>query len=83
MSVSQVPLRPVAKGTLPKLWLAIAALVAIAFAIAYFGAGQFKTVTVDTVAVGKGPNITENIPAGPRMARCSTRPMDAARRHSW
>ena len=59
MSVSQVPLRPVAKGTLVKLWLAIAALVAIAFAIAWFGAGQFKTVTVDTVAAGKGPSITE------------------------
>ena len=59
MSVSQVPLRPVAKGTLPKLWLAIAALVAAAFAIAYFGAGQFKSVNVETVTPGKGPTITE------------------------
>jgi FKBP-type peptidyl-prolyl cis-trans isomerase FkpA len=59
MSVSQVPLRPVAKGTLPKLWLAIAALVAAAFALAYFGAGQFKTVAVETVTPGKGPLITE------------------------
>ena len=59
MSVSQVPLRPVAKGTLLKLWLAVAALVALAFGIAWFGAGQFKTVTVETVAAGKGPNITE------------------------
>ena len=58
MSVSQVPLRPVAKGTLPKLWLALAALVAIAFAIAYFGAGRFKTVDVETLTAGKGPNIT-------------------------
>ena len=49
MSVSQVPLRPVAKGTLIKLWLAVA----------WFGAGQFKTVAVETVAAGKGPNITE------------------------
>ena len=31
MSVTQVPLRPVAKGTLVKLWLAIAALVALAY----------------------------------------------------
>ena len=59
MSVSQVPLRPVAKGTLPKLWLAIAALVAIAFGIAYAGAGQFKTVSVETVTPGTGPAITE------------------------
>lgn len=59
MSVTQVPLRPVAKGTLPKLWLAIAALVALAFGIAYMGAGQFKTVTVETVAAGSGPAVTE------------------------
>ena len=59
MSVSQVPLRPVAKGTLIKLWLAVAALIAVAFAVAWFGAGQFKTVAVETVAAGKGPNITE------------------------
>jgi FKBP-type peptidyl-prolyl cis-trans isomerase FkpA len=59
MSVSQVPLRPVAKGTLVRLWLAVAALIALAFTIAYYGAGQFKNVTVDTVAAGSGPNITE------------------------
>lgn len=59
MSVSQVPLRPVAKGTLPKLWLAIAALVALAFALAWFGAGQLRTVTVDTVQAGSGPLISE------------------------
>jgi len=59
MSVSQVPLRPVAKGTLVRLWLAVAALIALAFAIAYYGAGQFKNVIVDTVAAGSGPLITE------------------------
>ena len=59
MSVSQVPLRPVAKGTLVRLWLAVAALIALAFAIAYYGAGQFKNVTVDTVAAGSGPLITD------------------------
>jgi FKBP-type peptidyl-prolyl cis-trans isomerase FkpA len=59
MSVTQVPLRPVAKGTLPKLWLAIAALIALAYGVAYFGAGQFKEVAVDTVAAGSGPFITE------------------------
>ncbi len=59
MSVSQVPLRPVAKGTLMRLWLAVAALIALAFGIAYDGAGQFKNVVVDTVAAGSGPLITE------------------------
>ena len=59
MSVSQVPLRPVAKGTLVRLWLAVAALIALAFVIAYYGAGQFKNVTVDTVAAGSGPLITD------------------------
>ncbi len=59
MSVSQVPLRPVAKGTLPKLWLAILALIAIAFGLAYWGAGQFRSVAVDTVTAGSGPLITE------------------------
>ena len=59
MSVTQVPLRPLAKGTLLKLWLGIAALVALAYAIAYFGAGQFKTVNVETLQAGSGPAITE------------------------
>jgi FKBP-type peptidyl-prolyl cis-trans isomerase FkpA len=59
MSVTQVPLRPVAKGTLLKLWVALAALVALAFGIAYFGAGQFRSVTVETVAPGKGPYVGE------------------------
>jgi len=59
MSVSQVPLRPIAKGTLVRLWLAIAAMIALAYAIAYYGAGQFKTVAVDTVTAGSGPYITE------------------------
>ncbi|HXG80850.1 MAG TPA: FKBP-type peptidyl-prolyl cis-trans isomerase [Sphingomicrobium sp.] len=59
MSASQVPLRPIAKGSLVKLWLAIAALVAIAYGVAWLGAGQFKAVTVDTVTAGSGPYITE------------------------
>jgi FKBP-type peptidyl-prolyl cis-trans isomerase FkpA len=59
MSVSQVPLRPIAKGSLAKLWLAVAALIALAYGIAYYGAGQFKTVTVETVSPGKGPLISE------------------------
>ena len=38
MSVSQVPLRPVAKGTLVKLWLAVALLAALAYGVAAMGA---------------------------------------------
>lgn len=59
MSVSQVPLRPIAKGSLVKLWLAVAALVALAYGVAYFGAGQFRTVAVETIAAGTGPLISE------------------------
>jgi len=59
MSVTQVPLRPIAKGSLVKLWLAIAALIAIAYGVASYGAGQLKTVTVETVAAGSGPNVGE------------------------
>ena len=59
MSVTQVPLRPIAKGSLIKLWLAVAALVALAYGIAYMGAGQMKSVTVETVTAGTGPLIGE------------------------
>lgn len=59
MSVSQVPLRPIKKGSLVKLWLAIALLVALAFGIAKAGAGQLSTVEVETVTAGSGPLITE------------------------
>ena len=57
MSVSQVPIRPIARGSLIKLWLAILLLAAIAYGVAWAGAGQLNAVTVDTVAAGKGPLI--------------------------
>ena len=57
MSVSQVPIRPIARGSLLKLWLAILLLAALAYGVAWAGAGQLKAVTVDTVAAGKGPLI--------------------------
>ena len=59
MSVSQVPLRPIKKSSLVKLWLAIALLAALAFGIAKAGAGQLSTVEVETVTAGSGPLITE------------------------
>ncbi len=42
MSVTQVPLRPIARGSLVKLWLAIAALVAAAFYIAQLGTSPLR-----------------------------------------
>jgi FKBP-type peptidyl-prolyl cis-trans isomerase FkpA len=59
MSVSQVPIQPIKKGSLAKLWLALILLAGIAFGLAWLGAGQFKTVKVDTVAAGSGAAITE------------------------
>lgn len=55
MSVTAVPLRPIAKGSLTKLWLAVAALIAIAFAIAWMG--KLEGVSVKTVEAGKGEMI--------------------------
>ncbi|MBW0143761.1 FKBP-type peptidyl-prolyl cis-trans isomerase [Sphingomicrobium clamense] len=48
MSVSQVPLRPIAKGSVLKLWLAIAALVAAAFALAYCATAPLKGEVTDS-----------------------------------
>ena len=45
MSVTQVPLHPIARGTMLKLWLAIAALVAGAFALAYYGTASLRGET--------------------------------------
>ncbi|MEO6114567.1 MAG: FKBP-type peptidyl-prolyl cis-trans isomerase [Sphingomicrobium sp.] len=59
MSVTQVPLRPTARGSLVKLWLAIAVLVAVAYGIAMMGAGKLVSVEVDTVTAGTGPTISE------------------------
>ena len=57
MSVTQVPLRPIARGSLVKLWVAIALLAAVAYGVAMMGAGKLVSVDVDTVAAGTGPMI--------------------------
>lgn len=59
MSVTQVPLRPISRGSLVKFWLAVALLVAIAYGVAAMGAGKLVSVDVDTIAAGSGPKITE------------------------
>lgn len=52
MSVSQVPVRPIARGSILKLWLAVAALIVLAYFVASKGAmGQLR---VDTVEAGHG-----------------------------
>ena len=45
MSVTQVPLRPLERGSLLKLWLAIALLVVAAFALAKLGTQPFRSQT--------------------------------------
>ena len=58
MSATAVPLQPIKKGSVLKFWLAIAALILIAFAFARLGGlGQ---VEVETVEEGSGIEIGEN-----------------------
>ncbi|QNN65018.1 FKBP-type peptidyl-prolyl cis-trans isomerase [Sphingomonas rhizophila] len=63
MTVTQVPLRPIARGSLVKLWLAIALLVIAAFALARFGTSSFQFETTAsgiqfrTIAPGTGDRI--------------------------
>jgi FKBP-type peptidyl-prolyl cis-trans isomerase FkpA len=59
MSVTQVPLRPIARGSSLKYWLALALLIAAAFVLARLGAGSFKALDVDTVSAGSGGLLTD------------------------
>lgn len=63
MSVSQVPLRPLKRGSLVKLWLGIALLIAAGVLLAWTGAGAMRGETTATglefrtVKAGEGPLI--------------------------
>ena len=63
MSVTQVPLRPIARGSMVKLWLAIALLVAAAFFLARLGTAPLQSETFAsglsfrTIKEGSGPFI--------------------------
>jgi len=63
MSVTQVPLRPIKRGSLLKLWLALALLVVGAFALAKLGTQPFRSQTTSsgiefrTLKPGTGPLI--------------------------
>lgn len=54
--ITRVPLQPIAKGALPKLWIGIAATALAAGGIAW--AAMPLTVDVDTVTAGEGPSPT-------------------------
>ena len=65
MSVTAVPLRPIKKGSVLKLWLGLALLAALAVLLAWFGTQSFRPVTLDkgvtvqAVKPGVGPQITD------------------------
>ena len=52
--ITRVPLQPIAKGSLTKLWLGVLAVILIGVGIAYFAAP--KGVSVETLQAGTGPN---------------------------
>jgi len=54
--ITRVPLQPVAKGSLTKLWLGVAAAVAVAGGVAY--AAMPPLVSVETLKSGEGPSPT-------------------------
>ena len=63
MSATQVPLRPLKRGSMFKLWLGIALLIAAALALAWIGAGSMRGettpsgVVIRTIQAGKGEMI--------------------------
>ncbi|WP_340587162.1 FKBP-type peptidyl-prolyl cis-trans isomerase [Erythrobacter alti] len=56
--VTRVPLQPIAKGSLLKLWLGVLVAVLVAAGVAW--AAMPKGLTVETVTAGEGPNPTES-----------------------
>jgi len=63
MSATQVPLRPLKRGSMFKLWLGIALLIAAALALAWIGAGSMRGETlpsgvmIRTIQAGNGEMI--------------------------
>ncbi len=63
MTVTQVPLQPIKRGSLVKLWLALALLVVAAFALARFGTAPFQVektasgIEFRTIKAGSGDRI--------------------------
>lgn len=65
MSVTAVPLHPIKKGSVAKLWIALALLAALAAALAWWGTSAFQPVktasgvSIRTLAAGSGAKITD------------------------
>ena len=59
-TITQVPIQPLKRGSVTKLWLGIALLVAAAVLLAWAGAGRIVGVRVKTVEDGKGAVIGIN-----------------------
>lgn len=61
MSASQVPIRPIAKGSVAKLWLGISALALVGVGLAYAGTKPLERLDVlgvEAVTEGSGDPIT-------------------------
>ena len=56
-TVTQVPLQPIKRGSVARLWFGIALLIAAGLLLAWAGAGQLDTLTVKPVVAGTGPLI--------------------------
>ena len=66
MSVTSVPIRPIAKGSVLKLWIALAVLTAAAIGFAYYGTRGQQVITTESgvryrvLEEGSGPTVTPN-----------------------
>ena len=66
MSVTTVPIRPIARGSVLKLWLALAILTAAAIAFAWYGTAGQQVITTESgiryrvLEDGSGPTVTPN-----------------------
>ena len=64
MSVTAVPIRPLARGSLLKLWIGLVVLALGAAALAWFGTVPLQVVTTDSglryrvIEAGEGPTVT-------------------------
>ncbi len=84
-TITAVPIQPLKRGSLAKLWLGVALLVAAGLLLAWAGAGRMRGkdigagLIVRTVKRGHGPNVTlndgvmVNYKAASPTGRCSIR----------
>lgn len=61
MSVTRVPLQPVGKGTLTKLWIGVALSIAVAGGVAYATMPQVVSVTAIKAGDGDSPTATDTV----------------------